>query len=133
MVMVVSGVDSKYFSTGLLKYKPGLVFLSWLWKPSLKMNPPFIRLCTSTNNQKMFQPPPQLRNAGMGRYMYAEGLGTPPSQVKHCAICLLTLTVDLGCAYDQKAHGLQWVESIGMVNKNAVSATLMGITKQFEA
>jgi hypothetical protein len=39
----------------------------------------------------------------------------------------------LGCAHEQKAHGLQWVESIGVANKNAVFAMLVGLAKRFEA
>jgi hypothetical protein len=35
--------------------------------------------------------------------------------------------------HEQKAHGLQWVESIGVANKNAVFAMLVGLAKHFKA
>ena len=38
-----------------------------------------------------------------------------------------------GCAQEHKAHGPQWVELIGVANKNAAFATLIGLAKQFEA
>jgi hypothetical protein len=37
----------------------------------------------------------------------------------------------LDCAHEQKHIGLQWVESIGVANKDAVFAMLVGLTKQF--
>jgi hypothetical protein len=36
-------------------------------------------------------------------------------------------------AHEQKAHGLQWVESTGMANKNIAFAMLVGLAKRFEA
>jgi hypothetical protein len=39
----------------------------------------------------------------------------------------------VGYAHEQKAHGLQWVESIGVANENAVFAMLVVIAKLFEA
>jgi hypothetical protein len=38
----------------------------------------------------------------------------------------------LSYAHEQKAHGLQWVESIGMANKIAALAMLVGLAKRFE-
>jgi hypothetical protein len=35
----------------------------------------------------------------------------------------------LDCAHEQKVHGLQWVGSIGIANKNAAFAMLVGLTK----
>jgi hypothetical protein len=45
------------------------------------------------------------------------------------------LQIVLGCAHEQKAHiySLQWVESIGVANKNAAFATLLDLAKRFEA
>jgi hypothetical protein len=37
------------------------------------------------------------------------------------------LRVMLGCAHEQKAHGLQWAESIGMTNTNAAFVILVGL------
>ena len=39
----------------------------------------------------------------------------------------------LGCAHELKHIGMQWVELIGMANKDAVFAMLVGLAKQFEA
>jgi hypothetical protein len=39
----------------------------------------------------------------------------------------------LGCANEQKAHGLQWAESIGVANTNAAFAMLVGLATRFEA
>jgi hypothetical protein len=39
----------------------------------------------------------------------------------------------LGYAHEQKAHGLQWVESIGVANKIVAFAMLVGLAKRFEA
>ncbi len=39
----------------------------------------------------------------------------------------LRIMLHVGCAHEQKVRGLQWVESIGMANKNAAFA------KRFEA
>ena len=36
----------------------------------------------------------------------------------------------LGCAHDQKAHGLQWIELIGVANKNTAFATIVGLAKR---
>ena len=36
----------------------------------------------------------------------------------------------LGCVHEQKARGLQWVESIGVASKKAVFVTLVGLAKQ---
>jgi hypothetical protein len=33
----------------------------------------------------------------------------------------------LGCAHEQKAHGLQWVGSIGVANTNVAFAMLVGL------
>ncbi len=46
---------------------------------------------------------------------------------------LLSTYYVVGCAHEQKAHGLQWVESIGVANKNAMFAILVGLTERFEA
>jgi hypothetical protein len=36
----------------------------------------------------------------------------------------LYLHIMLGCVYEQKVHGLQWVESIGMANSSVCNADL---------
>jgi hypothetical protein len=46
---------------------------------------------------------------------------------------MMTLTYVLDCAHEQKAHGLQWVEAIGVANKNTAFAKLVGLAKRFEA
>ena len=35
--------------------------------------------------------------------------------------------------HEKKSHGLQWVESVGVANKNAAFAMLMSLAKRFEA
>ena len=37
---------------------------------------------------------------------------------------------ELGCAHEWKAHGLQWVELIGMVIKSTVIVMLVGLAKR---
>jgi hypothetical protein len=39
----------------------------------------------------------------------------------------------LGYAHEKKAHGLQWVELIGVANKNVAFVMLVGLAKRFEA
>ena len=34
----------------------------------------------------------------------------------------------LGCVHEQKVHGQQWIQLIGVANKNAVFAILVGLT-----
>ena len=41
---------------------------------------------------------------------------------------LPTLCIVLGCVHHQKAHGQQWVESIGVANKSTAFAMLAGLT-----
>jgi hypothetical protein len=38
----------------------------------------------------------------------------------------------LGCVREQKAYGLQWVEAIGVANKNTVFATLVALPKDLK-
>ena len=45
----------------------------------------------------------------------------------------LYLLIQNSCAYEQKAHGLVWVWSIGVARNNAVFTTLMGFAKRLEA
>ena len=51
----------------------------------------------------------------------------------HAPVDDLYLNVVLRCAHEQNAHSLQWVVSIGVANKNAVFAMLVGLAKRFEA
>jgi hypothetical protein len=39
----------------------------------------------------------------------------------------------LGCAHEQKAHGLQWEESIGVAKINAAFSMLVGLATRFES
>jgi NaMN:DMB phosphoribosyltransferase len=39
----------------------------------------------------------------------------------------------LGCAHEQKAHCLQWAESIGVANTNTAFVMLVGLATRFEA
>jgi hypothetical protein len=43
------------------------------------------------------------------------------------------LRIVLGYAHEQKAHGLYWVESIGVAYKNVAFAMLVGLAKRFKA
>jgi hypothetical protein len=45
------------------------------------------------------------------------------------------LRIMLGCAYEQKAHGLQWAESIGVANTSVAFVMLVGagLATRFEA
>jgi hypothetical protein len=45
----------------------------------------------------------------------------------------LHVRIVVACAHEQKAHGLQWVESIGMAKENAAFVMVVGLAKQFEA
>jgi hypothetical protein len=44
----------------------------------------------------------------------------------------LHVRIVLDCAHEQKAHGLQWAESIGMANTNTAFVMLVGFAKRFE-
>ena len=75
-------------------------------------------------------------HAGQNCKLCLSAHGRLPRRLQYLQKCMsvdnLHLHIVLGCAHEQKAHGLQWLVSKDGANKT-VFATLVGLAKQFKA